>query len=64
MADSLAVLDSLKTMKVNLTKSSDKGGLITSVLEHKYYVVLGSFMDKANASGLCEKVENTDTPRQ
>lgn len=58
VADSLAVLDSLKTLKITLSRPTINGGLDTDMLEHRYYVVVGSFMDKGNAAYLAKKVEN------
>ncbi len=58
VADSLAVLDSLKTLKITLSRPTINGGLDTDMLEYRYYVVVGSFMDKGNAAYLAKKVEN------
>ncbi len=57
VADSLAVLDSLKSLKITLSRPTINGGLDTDMLEHRYYVVVGSFMDKGNAAYLAKKVE-------
>ena len=57
LADSLAVLDSLKTMNINMTAPSEKGGLCVTGLDHKYYVIVGSFVDKGNAEAQCRAAE-------
>ena len=57
LADSLAVLDSLKTMNINMTAPSEKGGLCVTCLDHKYYVIVGSFVDKGNAEAQCRAAE-------
>lgn len=60
MADSLAVMDSLKKMKeITVLNSSTMGILDTSVLTHKYYIIIGSFMDKGNAGYLRKKAESS-----
>lgn len=57
MADSLAVLDSLKNMKgTALRNPSAMGGIYTGELRSKYYIIVGSFMDKGNADFLKKQV--------
>ncbi len=62
MADSLAVLDSLRTMNVNVLNPSEKGGLSRTRLEHRYYVIVGSFVDKGNAEVQCRTAEKNGFP--
>lgn len=57
MQDSLAVIDSLKTMNVNVLNPAEKGGLSATRLEHRYYVIVGSFVDKGNAEAQCRAAE-------
>lgn len=56
-ADSLAVLDSLAAKKGSLLETSSMGGLVSSDLEHTYYIVIGSFMDNANAEYMGRQVQ-------
>lgn len=60
MTDSLAVLDSLKNMRgTALRNPSAMGGIYTGDLQKKYYIVVGSFMDKGNAGYLKNHVEES-----
>jgi len=57
LADSLAVLDSLESMAGKaMMKPESLGGLSVEPLEHKYYIIVGSFMDKGNAEVLRTRV--------
>ena len=62
IADSLAVIDSLRTMNVNVMNPQEKGGLSATRLEHKYYVIVGSFVDRGNAEALCGTAEKNGYP--
>lgn len=50
LADSLAVMDSLKAMNGTMQGPKSMGGLESGALAHRYYLVLGSFMDEGNAA--------------
>ena len=52
LADSLAVLDSLKNMNETMLEPKSMGGLESGVLTHRYYLILGCFMDTGNAQYL------------
>lgn len=57
LADSLAVMDSLKAMEGTvLMNPKSLGGLSAERLEHKYHIIVGSFMDKGNAEVLRTRV--------
>lgn len=56
-ADSLAVLDSLGQKRFTMYGASSKGGLLNASAASRYYVILGSFMDKGNAEYLRRKAE-------
>ncbi|MCI1640007.1 MAG: SPOR domain-containing protein [Bacteroidales bacterium] len=56
ISDSLAVLDSIAANGEIIMNPSKLGGLYTTVLNAKYYIVIGSFMDKSNASRLAVDV--------
>lgn len=62
MADSLAVLDSLKSMNGTMLEPAAMGGLFSAGLDCRYYVIVGSFMDKGNAEFLKNKVEKAGYP--
>ena len=56
LADSLSVLDSLRQMNGTILNPSDMGGLFTTRLEARYYIVVGSFLDRSNAEVFLGKV--------
>lgn len=62
LADSLAVLDSLKNMNETMLEPKSMGGLESGVLTHRYYLILGCFMDTGNAQYLKGKVEKAGYP--
>lgn len=66
IADSVAVAAALDTLDRmgGVLRSPDKlGGLSAStVLEHKYYIVLGSFKDASNATRYAERINNAGYP--
>lgn len=55
MADSLELLDTIKASRTMLTKASAVRGLSVSGLEFHYYVVVGTFGSRENASALAAK---------
>ncbi len=57
LADSLAVLDSLKQMKGTILNPSSMGGLFTTKLDFRYYIVVGAFTQRSNAEALLMKVQ-------
>lgn len=54
--DSLAVLDSLMQLKGTILNPSEVGGLFTTKLDARYYVVVGAFKNRKNAEELLERV--------
>lgn len=54
--DSIAILDSLAQMKGTILNPSEMGGLFTTRLDSKYYIVVGSFRSRHNAETLFEEV--------
>lgn len=67
-ADSLAresALDSLRRMGGLLREPSKLGGLsASSVLSNRYYAVLGSFKDSANATRYMERIRTAGYPAE
>jgi hypothetical protein len=61
-ADSLAVVDSMSRKKETLMNTNKLGGLNSNSAYAKYYIIIGSFMDKANAKRLADKVGNLGYP--
>lgn len=57
LADSLALLDEIKASKVMILTTANIGGAAAAQLQHRYYVVIGTFGDKANAGALAAKAE-------
>lgn len=58
LADSLAVMDSLMQNKGTILNPSDVGGLFTTKLDARYYVVVGAFKSRSNAESLLETVSD------
>jgi len=59
MADSLAALDSLNTVSGTPVLNSEAiGGLPEESLEYRYYIVVGSFINRDNAGKLAENVRS------
>ena len=59
LADSLAVLDSLKQLSGTILNPSAMGGLYTTKLDSRYYIIVGAFTYRPNAEkllsvGLCQ----------
>lgn len=57
LADSLALLDEIKASKIIILTTANIGGAASAHLSKRYYVVIGTFGDKANALGLAGKAE-------
>lgn len=57
VADSLAVLDSLRQMHGTILNPSAMGGLFTTRLDYRYYIVVGAFTKRSNAEALLERVQ-------
>ena len=54
--DSLAALDSIRQRGGTILNPSNLGGLFTTRLESRYYIVVGSFRSRRNAEVLLNKV--------
>ena len=57
IADSLAVLDSLQQMRGTILNPSAMGGLFTTKLDYRYYIVVGAFTMRSNAEALLGRVQ-------
>ena len=55
--DSLAVLDSIRQVGGSVLNPSSLGGLFSTKLEARYYVIVGSFRSRDNAEKLHRRVE-------
>lgn len=55
IADSLAMLDSVRNLCGNVLNISDLGGVYTTDLSSRYYIVIGAFKRQSNAMMLVEK---------
>ncbi len=58
-ADSLAVLDSLRQLGGTVLSTSKIGGLYTTKLDYRYYVVVGAFKQRTLAERLLVKVNDS-----
>ena len=58
LADSIAVMDSLKQMRGTILNPSAMGGLYTTKLDYRYYIVVGAFTMRANAEKLLTRVQD------
>lgn len=58
IADSLALIDSLQKKDVTVLNPSKLGGLYTEELNRRYYIIVGSFMDKNNAQRKLTEMKN------
>ena len=58
LADSLAVLDSLKQMRGTILNPAALGGLYTTKLDYRYYIVVGAFTVRSNAEKLLQRVQD------
>ena len=57
LADSIALLDSIRQLHGTILNPSEIGGLFTTRLDFKYYIVVGSFKDRTNAEALLTAVK-------
>lgn len=55
VADSLALLDRIKASGKDMRGTARLGGLAASVLPNRYYIIIGVFSNKDNASRLSDK---------
>lgn len=55
VADSLAMMDSIKQQGGSILNPSSLGGLFATKLQARYYVIVGSFRSRANAESLLRK---------
>ena len=54
--DSIAIMDSLNQIKGTVLNPSEMGGLFTTRLDFRYYIVVGSFKSRHNAESLFSEV--------
>ena len=59
LSDSLAILDSLRQINGTILNSSRMGGLFTTKLESRYYIVVGAMKQRANAEKLLTRVQKS-----
>ena len=59
LADSLAVLDSLKQLSGTILNPSAMGGLYTTKLDSRYYIIVGAFTYRPNAEKLLSRVQKS-----
>lgn len=57
LSDSISVLNSISQMSGTILNSSELGGLFTTKLDSKYYVVVGAFRSRNNAETLLRTVK-------
>lgn len=60
--DSLAILDSLRQLGGTILNPSSLGGLFSTKLEARYYIIVGSFRSRENAEKLLNRVSNQGYP--
>lgn len=58
ISDSIAVLDSIRQMHGTILNPSDIGGLFTTKLNSRYYIVVGAFKSRSNAETLLTTVRD------
>ena len=58
LADSLAVMDSLKQGGGTILNPSSMGGLYTTKLDYRYYIVIGAFTQRSYAERLLVKARD------
>ncbi len=56
--DSIAIMDSLAQIKGTILNPSEIGGLFTTRLDSRYYIVVGSFRNRHNAETLLSEVKD------
>ena len=58
LADSLATLDSLKQISGTVLNPTKIGGLYTTKLDYRYYIIVGAFQQRSFAERLLTRVQN------
>ncbi len=56
ITDSLALVDSLQQLNGTILNPTELGGLYTTKLDSRYYIIIGSFSRRANAENLLAQV--------
>lgn len=56
LQDSLAAYDSLRQEVGSILNPAELGGLFSSKLEARYYVIVGAFRARSNAEGMVERI--------
>lgn len=59
LADSIAMLDSIRQMHGTILNPSEIGGLFTTKLDFRYYVVVGAFKSRTYAEALLDTVKES-----
>lgn len=57
LSDSIAVLDSIRQLHGTILNPSEIGGLFTTRLDFRYYIVVGAFKSRSNAESLLSVVK-------
>lgn len=57
-ADSLAVVDSIRRMETDVHTLSEIGELYTTTLDHRYYIIVGSFRKESNAEAMLKQASD------
>ena len=60
LVDSLATIDSLKQLGGTILSTAAHGGLFTTKLESRYYIIVGAFTYRSNAERLYKKISATN----
>lgn len=55
LADSAAIVDSIRRSGSTILNPSSMGGGVASKLDYRYYIVIGSFSNEANAEALLSR---------
>jgi len=58
LADSLATLDSIKQITGTVLNPTKIGGLYTTKLDYRYYIIVGAFQQRSFAERLLTRVQN------
>lgn len=58
ISDSIAILDSIRQIHGTILNPSDVGGLFTTKLDARYYIVVGAFKSRPNAEVLLSAVRD------
>lgn len=59
IADSLVILDSIKQMNGTILNPASMGGLFTTKLDYRYYIIVGAFTKRLNAEELLKSVQKS-----